>query len=256
MKRRDNVENAVRNANCEAPDAMRARIWNNVSDPHRQQWHQRILRRIVERQRASGRHRYWQITAALAALICIAGVVGAFVIARYHTVGQGSIGASQFVGEDREPTHALNSSDTNSVMAVGQTAGNLRDMDAARQKDGTELVQVIESEVNGRLASRMLIPKRQLSSNQMKSLREGDPEIRVQKLLVTLPAAARTEMSQLRRAGKGENLGTQERQMKGRVFLFKRERYTLHDGTTVTLSVGEPKDMRQPLPPVPEGNQP
>jgi len=227
-----------------------------ISDSHRQQLRQQILGQIAERRSAAGHRRRWEVVTALAALICVAGAIGAFIVVKYGAVGQGPASVNQFASEGLEPAPSLSTPDANGTTGVAQAARDLRDMDAAPQKDSTELVQVIESEVNGRLASRMLIPKRQLSSNQMKSLREGDPEIRVQKLLVTLPAAARTEMSQLRRAGKGENLGTQERQMKGRVFLFKRERYTLHDGTTVTLSVGEPKDMRQPLPPVPEGNQP
>ena len=92
------------------------------------------------------------------------------------------------------------------------------------------------------------------SGKMMRAMRKTLPFLVV--LLVALPAATRTEMSQLRQAGKAEKLAMQERQMKGRVFLFNRERYTLHDGTTVTLSVGEPKDAKQPRPPVAEANQP
>jgi len=228
----------------------------HVSDPHRQQLRRRVLGRIEETQRASGHPRRWEVTAALAALICIAGAVGAFVVLKYYAVGQGPASANRFVSEDRERAHVLSTSDTNDVMGIGQAAGNLGDIDAARQKDGTELVQIIESEVNGRLANRMFIRKCTLSDGRMKTVGEGDPDSRVQSLLVTLPTAARREMSKLRQAGKGETLGTQERQMKGRLFLFRRERYTLHDGTTVILSVGEPKDMRQPRPGVPAGSYP
>jgi len=192
----------------------------------------------------------------LAALICIAGAVAALIIVKHGAVGHGPAGADQFAGEAVEQAPSPSTPDPNDMTGGVQVAQARQDIDAAREKDSTELVQVIESEVNGRLASRMFIPRRALSSSQMKALSEGELNSRVQSLLVALPAATRTEMSQLRQAGKGENLGIQERQMKGRVFLFKRVRYTLHDGTTVTLSVGEPKDRRQPLPPVPAGNHP
>jgi len=46
----------------------------------------------------------------------------------------------------------------------------------------------------------------------------------------------------LRDAGPGEDLGTHEETVEGRVFSFKRERYVLGDGTEVIWSVGTPKD--------------
>jgi hypothetical protein len=50
------------------------------------------------------------------------------------------------------------------------------------------------------------------------------------------------EFFRLRDAGPGENLGTYEETVKGRVFSFKREKYFLGDGTEVVWSVGLPKD--------------
>lgn len=211
---------------------------------------QRILAQV-----AAGTHKRWKTVAAMAALICLAATAGALIMAQHQTAGQDHVATSQYARED--PGQAI-APDTNAVAGAAPDVPHVQLTSTVLQpaKDDAEPAQVIESEVNGRLAGRILIPKRALTGSQMKSLGEGDLNVTVQNVLVTLPAAARTEMGQLRQAGKGENLGVQERQMKGRAFLFKRERYTLHDGTTVTLSVGEPKDAKQSLSPTPAGDQP
>ena len=50
------------------------------------------------------------------------------------------------------------------------------------------------------------------------------------------------EFRRLQEAGPGENLGTYDETVEGRVFSFKREKYLLSDGTEVIYSVGTPKD--------------
>jgi hypothetical protein len=50
------------------------------------------------------------------------------------------------------------------------------------------------------------------------------------------------ESRRVREAGPGEDLGTYEETVEGRVFSFKRERYVLSDGTEAIWSVGTPKD--------------
>jgi hypothetical protein len=49
------------------------------------------------------------------------------------------------------------------------------------------------------------------------------------------------EFRQLKKAGAGEDLGTCEQTVEGRVFSFKREKYLLSDGTEFIWSVGTPK---------------
>jgi hypothetical protein len=225
----------------------------HVSDVHRQRLRQRILKQVEERHIASG-HRRWAVPAALAALLCIACSAAALVIVRHGITSRTPVIAQESSGQGYGPTRMPNIGDANMVVVVEQAAGSLQDINDVHPNDGTELVQVIESEVNGRLAGRMLVQKCMSSNRQTRPVSEGDLDGKGQNLLVTLPTATRTEMSLLRQAGKGENLGTQERQIKGRTFLFKRERYTLHDGTRVTLSVGEPNHMRQAFPPAPAGN--
>ncbi len=50
------------------------------------------------------------------------------------------------------------------------------------------------------------------------------------------------ELRRLKEAGPGEDLGTHEETVEGRVFFFKREKYILSDGTEAIWSVGTPKD--------------
>jgi len=82
-------------------------------------------------------------------------------------------------------------------------------------------------------------------SGQTEIVSRGEPKGAVPARLTSLPPADWLELGQLRQTGKGEDLGTQEQQLKGRVFVFKRERYTLRNGTKVTLSVGAPKEAQR-----------
>ena len=52
------------------------------------------------------------------------------------------------------------------------------------------------------------------------------------------------EFRNLRQTVEGEYLGTEEKEVKGRIFTFKRERFILSDGTEVIWSVGELKEGR------------
>jgi hypothetical protein len=49
------------------------------------------------------------------------------------------------------------------------------------------------------------------------------------------------EFRRLQKAGPGEDLGTYEETVEGRVFSFKREKYFLSDGTEVIWTIGTPK---------------
>jgi hypothetical protein len=54
------------------------------------------------------------------------------------------------------------------------------------------------------------------------------------------------EFRRLQKAGPGEDLGTYEETVEGRVFSFKREKYFLSDGTEVIWTIGTPKQDQQP----------
>jgi hypothetical protein len=49
------------------------------------------------------------------------------------------------------------------------------------------------------------------------------------------------ELHGLQAADSGEYLGTEEKQVMGRTFVFTRKRYVLSDGTQVIYAQGQPK---------------
>jgi hypothetical protein len=102
---------------------------------------------------------------------------------------------------------------------------------------------VIESEVNGHFESRTLVHRYPLPDGRTRTIGEGDPDDEIEAPLTSLTTAAWKEIGQLRQAGRGEDLGLQEKEVKGRAFVFQRQRYTLQNGTKVIVSVGEPKDV-------------
>jgi hypothetical protein len=57
---------------------------------------------------------------------------------------------------------------------------------------------------------------------------------------INLTAADREELRKLREANRGEDLGIEVREVRGRTFSFRRERFILSDGTEVIWSKGEP----------------
>lgn len=207
----------------------------HASNQHREQLRRRILEKITKRQAGPARHITWKVVAAAASLVCIGGVIAGVLEMKNH-------GDVRPIRKTPAYVHISSVPDINDIRNVQNAA---RDVNAPPLLNNVELVQVIESEVNGRLVDRTLVQKCILPNGQMKAVSRDDPDIRASQPPITLPPTAWREMGQLRQAGKGEDLGTQERPMKGLVFVFKRERYTLHDGTTVTLSVGEPKEGQQ-----------
>jgi hypothetical protein len=162
----------------------------------------------------------------------------------YRPTGQGVDGTHRSTGFGRESVRTLSSADANGALP---TAQDFPEIGLLYQQGNAELVQVIESEANGQLDGRTLVQKRGWPDGRTTTLGEGDPNGRGQSRPAILTTAAWTEIGQLRQTGKGESLGTQEKQVKGRAFVFTRERYTLRNGTKVVLSVGEPK-AAQPAP--------
>ncbi len=77
-----------------------------------------------------------------------------------------------------------------------------------------------------------------LADGTVATLAVGEPK----SLKTRLTEADWQEFRDLREAGAGEDLGTEEKVVKGRVFSFKRQRFILSDGTEFIWSVGVPKD--------------
>jgi hypothetical protein len=103
-----------------------------------------------------------------------------------------------------------------------------------------ELLRVEETIVDGTGRMRVHVYRYQLSDGQIKDNREA-ASYEVDDMVRKKFGAQLDEFRQLKKAGPGEDLGTYEETVEGRVFSFKRERYSLSDGTEIIWSVGKPK---------------
>ena len=120
-----------------------------------------------------------------------------------------------------------------------QTRQDLEEIELLYQQDKRELLQVEIMMTDGTLEIRTHVYKYKLSDGRIIDMREGAGG--EHSLAGT---ALWEEWRQLKKAGPGEDLGTYEETVEGRVFSFKRERHLLSDGTEVTYSVGTPKDSQ------------
>ncbi|HUU18515.1 MAG TPA: DUF719 domain-containing protein [Sedimentisphaerales bacterium] len=121
----------------------------------------------------------------------------------------------------------------------------MEELDLLKQQGNRKLVRVSETEVNGQLDSRYLLYEYALSDGQVIEDGDFDPALTNTRTLV---GERQEELSQLlrerrRQEEKGQELvTTEERQVYGRVFAFKKRRFALSDGTEVIHSIGRLKD--------------
>jgi len=182
---------------------------------------------------------------AIVALVCIGvGTITAVGvnIGRVHYWGTSDDGAHHiFYSEGGEGAlgNGFITTDANGVTDVDQKAADLEEMKALSQQGKKELLRVEETAINGAVDMRVHEYRYVLSDGRTNDMREGmkwgggfDDEKRWK------------EWRQLKDAGPGEDLGADEQTVEGRVFSFKRARYTLGDGTEITWSVGLPNDGR------------
>jgi hypothetical protein len=224
-----------------------------ISEAHRRQLRRQVLG-VVNKRRAALPLREvscWKIAAAV--LVCVAGIVGMFVEARHHLAGPSAGGLYQLISRGRQPAGTAVVTDANDATPTGK---GLELIPLLYQQDNLQLVSVIESEVDGRLDSRTYLCKYALPDGRAGSVGPRDPNQAETNPLTSLPAAAWTEISRLRQTGQGENLGTQIQEVKGRPFVFTRERFTLHNGTKVLVSVGAPQEAEPPHPGATGGRNP
>ena len=115
------------------------------------------------------------------------------------------------------------------------------EMKILSQQGKKELLKVEETIVNGIGRMRTHVYRYQLSDGQIKDNREA-AEYAVNDMAHRKKFGTQLdEFRQLKKAGPGEDLGTYEETVEGRVFSFKREKYLLSDGTEIIWSVGRPK---------------
>jgi hypothetical protein len=174
----------------------------------------------------------------LAAVIGVVLGVGAIAVVgvnvgRYYYLGQNDKGLHVFVSEDEQSVDTLGPDE---VTDIEQTRRDLEEIESLRQQDKRELLKVEETTTDGTLQMRVHVYKYELSDGRTIDNREGAGGE------FALDKAKMEEYFQLRKAGPGEDLGSYEETVEGRVFSFKREKYILSDGTEIIYSLGTPKD--------------
>jgi hypothetical protein len=130
-----------------------------------------------------------------------------------------------------------------------QILNDKREIATLRQQDNRKLIAVDELTANGELDRRVFVYQYQLSDGRTMDLREGDElntarnkKLRGDELNFALNKEQRQEWVQLKNAGSGEDIGTYEQKVKDLLFVFKRQKFTLSDGTELIWSYGTLKD--------------
>jgi hypothetical protein len=129
----------------------------------------------------------------------------------------------------------------NQMIDVEQKIKDLEEVGLLRQQDTSrELLSVVETEVNGKLQPRSLKFKYILSDEREIKIMEPDPD--TQDRENSLTAAQDDEVISLLRADEYERLDDiREKEVRGCVFVFTRQKFVLSDGTEVIKSHGRPK---------------
>jgi len=183
-----------------------------------------------------------------AAVLAIVIGVGAIAvvgvnIGKIYYYGKTDDGHHIFYSEDGEGAlgEGFITMDADGVTDVEQTRRDLEEMKILSQQGKKELLRVEETIVDGTCRMRMHEYRYQLSDGRTKDMREG-VDLAVDNMAQWEEFKAQLEeLRRLKKAGPGEDLGTYEETVEGRVFSFKRERYYLSDGTEIIWSVGTPK---------------
>jgi len=131
------------------------------------------------------------------------------------------------------------------IPAGYESLGLEGEMKTLSEQGKKKLLKVEEILRDGAIAWKVHVYKYVLSDGQTKEMREGGdgmPVYSQDQFKEFKPKLE--EFRQLKKAGSGENLGTYEQTVEGRVFSFKREKYILSDGTEIIYSVGTPKDSQ------------
>ena len=205
-----------------------------------------VLGEIERRQKMFVRKRAWKVAAVLAVVLGLGAlaVVGVN-IGRIYYYGQNEDGTRHiFYSEDGEGGlgKGFITMDADGVTDIEQTRRDLEEMKILSEQGKKELLRVEEILRDGTIAWKVHEYKYELPDGRTKDMREGGdgmPVYSQDQFKEFKPKLE--EFRQLKKAGQGEDLGTYEEIVEGRVFSFKREKYLLSDGTEIIWSVGTPK---------------
>jgi hypothetical protein len=118
-----------------------------------------------------------------------------------------------------------------------QILNDRREIAKLREQDKRKLIGIKELTANGELDLRAFVYEYKLSDGRTMNIAEGTGEGNL-----SLSKAQRQEWVQYRDAGSGEDIGTYEEEVMGRLFVFEQQRFVLSDGTELIWSSGTPKD--------------
>ena len=118
-----------------------------------------------------------------------------------------------------------------------QERKDILEITSLRQQDKRQLIAVDELMANGELDRKVFVYKYQLSDGRTIDLREGTGDGNY-----ALNSKQRQEWVQCKNSSSGEDLGTYEQMVKDRLFVFKKQKFVLSDGTEIIWSYGTLKD--------------
>ena len=178
--------------------------------------------------------------AAIITLICMGVAAAAVVGIKIHKW--------RFVGKHPKAGYLLSSEDGLKGRTIPESWAEsperavevAEELDLLKQQGAGELVSVVEKEVNGKLISRVFISKYVLANGREIKSSDRDPDFNEQ-----LTEAQDEELIDLLRADEYVTIGFEEKEFRGRMFSFERNRFILSDGTEVIWSDGKPSEERQ-----------
>jgi hypothetical protein len=211
----------------------------HISHQHKQRLRREVIARIERRPTMSVRVRSWKY-AAVIALICT-GIAAATVVGV-------KIHKWRFLKKHPEAGYILVSEDGLKGATIPESwADNpehavevKEELDLLKQQGAGELVSVLEKEVNGKLISRTFISKYILADGREIKSSDRDPDFKE-----SMTEAQEEEIISLLRADEYVTIGFEEKEVRGRMFSFERNRFVLSDGTEVIWSHGRPSEDRQ-----------
>lgn len=211
----------------------------------------------IRRQKMSDRSRAWKVAAVIAVVIgagALATTVG-LKIRKLYFRGREPDGTYIFstepetvdIGDGRTVTTSRTVGVTvgpNETIDVEQKIKDLEEVDLLRQQDtNRELVGVVDTEVNGKLQPRHFSFKYTLSDGRQTKIGESDPDTQDRERSLT--EAQQDEIISLLRADEYVTIGSEKKEVRGRMFTFKRNRFVFSDGTEVIKSNGRPSEDNQ-----------
>ena len=235
-------------------------LLEHVSEQHRRQLRRQILNRIERRQTMFVGKRAWKV-AALVAVVIGVGTIATGVglnVRKYYFVGRETVGPLNKYNfkseletveledgstEVRGRMVGIVSMDPNFTIDVEQKIKDLEEIDLLRQQNDRELVTVEEQEVNGKPQPRIFIFKYVLADGSEEMQSEVDPDTQDRGMSLTkeqIIELLSLRLKRLKHADKEEYISFEE-EVKGRIFVFKQQRYVLSDGTEIIVSTGMPK---------------